>query len=73
MAVTQRTFTDVLEYTPPANPYADARPIATCDKCGCTQHRDRRIHESRSIIRECARCRRFTGFPLWYSEELPHR
>jgi hypothetical protein len=66
----QANFLAALQPTPSANPFADARPLTACDKCGAGYH-DRRIHNGQSLIRECTRCRRFLGFPLWYGQEGP--
>jgi hypothetical protein len=43
------------------------KPDAVCP-CGSTQWRDVPIHGGRSIRRDCARCGRFLGFPLWYGQ-----
>jgi len=51
--------------TPP--PRKPKRPDAVC-RCGSTQWRDVPIHGGRSIRRDCARCGRFLGFPLWYGQ-----
>jgi hypothetical protein len=52
--------------TPPP-PRKPKRPDAVC-RCGSTQWRDVPIHGGRSIRRDCARCGRFLGFPLWYGQ-----
>jgi hypothetical protein len=69
----QTTWLDdaLAAYSPPANPFADARPITRCDICRSTQFVDRPIHDGASLIRECATCRRFLGFPKWHGQELP--
>ncbi len=70
----QATFLDAAEpHTPPANPFADARPLTRCDKCLCDRVRVRTIHGGQSRARDCARCGRFLGFPVWYGEEAPPR
>ena len=38
-------------------------------RCGSTRHRDVPIHNGRSARRDCARCGRFLGFPVWYGAE----
>ena len=40
-----------------------------CRYCGSTQHRDFAIHDDQSIRRDCAQCKRFLDFPVWYSIE----
>lgn len=37
-------------------------------RCGSTTWRDVPIHEGLSVRRDCAGCRRFIGFPLWYGQ-----
>jgi hypothetical protein len=69
----QTTFIDAPEASPPANPFADARPLVVCDKCGSRRFVDRPIHAGRSRIRECSNCRRFMGFPTWHATEIPAR
>lgn len=39
-----------------------------CDRCGHTEFRDVPIHAGRSIRRDCARCGRLVGFPVWYGD-----
>lgn len=62
----QPTLFDAPEYSPPANHFADARPLAACPVCSSTAFHDREIHAGASTIRECKHCRRFMGFPRWY-------
>lgn len=69
----QRSLLDAAEATPPANPFADPRPLTICPKCKSTRYRDRRIHEGQSIARECDGCGYAMGFPVWYGEETPER
>jgi hypothetical protein len=52
---------------PPPRKPKPKRPDAVC-RCGSTQWRDVPIHGGRSIRRDCARCGRFLGFPLWYGQ-----
>ncbi len=66
----QTSFLEIPLTPLPVNPFADARPIARCDVCRSEKFVDRRIHGGASTIRECARCRRFMGFPLWYGQEV---
>jgi hypothetical protein len=49
-----------------ANPLADPRPLAACDKCGCGLYTDQAIHAGESILRTCNHCGRFLGWPRWY-------
>jgi hypothetical protein len=53
--------------SPPQRPPKPKRPDAVCP-CGSTKWRDVPIHGGRSIRRDCARCGRFLGFPLWYGQ-----
>ena len=53
------------------NPAADPRPLVICDVCGSAKFADRAIHNGQSTVRECTRCNRFMGFPVWYGEESP--
>ncbi len=39
--------------------------VAICP-CGSTEYVDHPIHGGQSLRRDCARCGRFIGFPLWY-------
>lgn len=58
----------------PRNPHLEkggmpADPAApSCDRCGSTGFRDVPIHAGESIRRDCARCGRLIGFPVWYGE-----
>jgi hypothetical protein len=45
-----------------------ARVPGKCDRCGCTSFIDVAIHKGQSTRRDCARCRRFAGFPVWYGK-----
>jgi hypothetical protein len=40
-------------------------PNVIC-RCGSTAWKDVPIHDGQSIRRDCARCRRFVCFPVWY-------
>jgi hypothetical protein len=46
---------------------APPRQQSSC-KCGSTEFSDTVIHEGQSLRRECTRCHRLIGFPLWYGE-----
>src|SRR5262245_16793296 len=39
-------------------------------RCGSSEHRDFRIHSGQSVRRDCAACKRFLSFPVWYGKEL---
>jgi hypothetical protein len=56
-----------------ANRFADPRPMVECEVCGGSDYADRTIHGGDSIIRQCRRCDRFMGFPVWYRRELERR
>jgi hypothetical protein len=44
-----------------------------CANCGFERFVDVAIHEGRSKRRDCARCGRTLGFPLWYGAALDTR
>ncbi len=46
-----------------------AAPTAPVCRCGSTTWRDVPIHGGESVRRDCAGCRRFIGFPVWYGKE----
>ena len=54
-------------------PLIDSRATtkAIC-RCGATTCRDVPIHSGQSVRRECARCRRFIEFPIWYGNSTGH-
>jgi hypothetical protein len=61
--VTQQT-------TPPAAatvPASESQQVTPC-KCGSREYRDTPIHEGQSMRRECARCHRIVGFPIWHGK-----
>jgi len=70
---------DLLAMLRPAPEVAPAPPVATRDapaksakpvcRCGSTTWRDVPIHGGRSVRRDCARCGRFLGFPVWKGEK----
>ena len=39
-----------------------------CRRCGSRLSVDVPIHEGRSIRRDCRKCGRFVGFPVWYGQ-----
>lgn len=52
----------------------EALPSKAVCPCGSTSWLDAPIHNGRTIRRNCARCGRFLGFPVWYGkpeETLP--
>lgn len=46
---------------------AESKPAWRC-RCGSTTWRDFPIHNGLSTRRDCARCRRFLAFPVWYGQ-----
>lgn len=40
----------------------------TCKRCDFHEYRDSPIHNGRSTRRDCARCNRTDGFPVWNPE-----
>lgn len=48
--------------------------VDRCEKCGGTEHVDRRLwhwpHAGRSVRRDCARCGWTFGFSRWYDTEV---
>lgn len=36
-----------------------------CERCGSMEYIETPIHEGKSIRRDCAKCDRFMGFPVW--------
>ncbi|MBX3435417.1 MAG: hypothetical protein KF847_19045 [Pirellulales bacterium] len=73
---------ELLALLRPAPNAAPALPVATRDapatptepvcRCGGTAWRDVPIHGGRSTRRDCAGCRRFIGFPVWYGKDALH-
>jgi hypothetical protein len=47
---------------------ASSSPRVECDRCGFDRFVDVRIHAGRSRRRDCARCGRTLGFPVWYGQ-----
>jgi hypothetical protein len=41
-----------------------------CWHCGSTTYRDIAIHEGASVRRDCSKCGRFIGFPVWKLQDL---
>lgn len=50
---------------------APATPTKAVCRCGSTTWQDVPIHNSQSIRRDCGRCGRFIGFPIWYGTPIP--
>lgn len=48
------------------NPFARITPSSRCDLCSSPEFLEVSIHDGESLRRECARCGRFMGWPLWY-------
>lgn len=49
-------------------PTADT-PGVHCTRCGSREFVDVQIHKGASVRRDCARCKRFIDFPVWYGRE----
>jgi hypothetical protein len=49
---------------PAAAPAMPAPAVPVC-RCGSTSWRDVPIHGGQSLRRDCGRCGRFIGFPVW--------
>ena len=52
---------------PQPMPTTKPRAKAVC-RCGSTRWRDIPIHDGQSVRRDCAGCRRFIDFPVWYGK-----
>jgi hypothetical protein len=46
--------------------------VAIC-RCGSTRYIDVPIHNGQSMRRDCAKCRRFVSFPVWYAKHTKPR
>lgn len=60
---------DAAAALPVATRNAPAKPTAPVCRCGSTTWRDVPIHNGQSVRRDCAGCRRFIGFPVWYGKD----
>ena len=49
---------------------ANPGPLSQCDRCGSSGFRDVPIHDGQSVRRDCARCHRFLGWPVWYGNTI---
>jgi len=58
------------EANPPKPTDDEDKPKPIC-RCGSTEYVDHPIHGGQSLRRDCARCGRFIGFPLWYGVPRP--
>lgn len=54
----------------PAPEPAIEYPATPVCRCGSTSYLDFPIHGGRSVRRDCAACRRFIDFPIWYGTRL---
>lgn len=52
----------------PTHPTIDPN-APRCDRCGSAEFIEVAIHGGASVRRDCARCRRTWGFPVWYGNE----
>lgn len=55
-----------IECVPVAKPNPAGPTTKPVCRCGSTTWRDMSIHSGQSVRRDCARCRRFLDFPVWY-------
>ncbi len=53
---------------PPAEPATPSNAPPVC-RCGSSRWRDVPIHGGQSLRRDCGRCERFIGFPVWYGKD----
>jgi hypothetical protein len=53
-----------------AGPRSDPPPVFECDRCGFDRFVDVPIHNGQSVRRDCARCKRTLGFPVWYGRSV---
>src|SRR5690606_36877874 len=63
---TASTSTDSHESRETSESVDAHKPV--CRRCGSDQYLDIPIHGGRSLRRDCAKCRRFQCFPLWYGK-----
>ena len=63
-----RSAPEVAPAPPVATRGAPAKPAKPVCRCGGTTWRDVPIHGGRSVRRDCGRCGRFLGFPVWYNK-----
>lgn len=56
----------LLALGPMTPPEARSPSLARCDRCGGESYRDVVIHDGASRRRDCGRCGRTWGFPVWY-------
>lgn len=55
--------------TNPPPTHVEGSPKApSCDRCRHAEFREVPIHDGQSIRRDCARCGRTWGFPVWYGD-----
>jgi hypothetical protein len=52
---------------PQAAPLVDNH-VFKCPRCGFDKYIDAPIHNGESLRRDCARCHRTVGFPIWYGK-----
>ena len=65
-AVTGAPSADAEPQKPEIAPNPAAQSVC---RCGSTAYLDSPIHGGQSIRRDCARCDRFIGFPIWYGND----
>ena len=49
------------------------RVFTACDRCQSEKYVDIPIHDGQSTRRDCAKCSRFLGFPMWYGRSEDDR
>lgn len=49
-------------------PPSEQPPVVRCPRCGPTAFNDFPIHGGQSVRRDCANCKRFILFPVWYGD-----
>ncbi|MEQ8848824.1 hypothetical protein [Botrimarina sp.] len=75
LAASQEPVEEPADDTAPDEPIdgpieAPADPAAPrCDRCGAGEFREVAIHAGASVRRDCARCGRTWGFPVWYGDK----
>jgi hypothetical protein len=65
----ERTGPPPTTVTLKAEPGTSYRTGDRCDRCLGTTFTDTPIHDGQSVRRDCARCKRTLGFPVWYGRD----
>lgn len=61
-----RPATETAPALPAPTSDSPAKPAKAVCQCGSTTWLEVPIHGGQSMRRDCARCRRFIDFPVWY-------